>query len=447
MARVRDTLGKDIVTPTISSSTTSVPKTTTTKKKKNVKPTPQILIDDLPSLGTFLNTSSQTGGGSTPSLPTGAEFLRGYNTGGVDEVIPETQSTTSGMITGADINKRFNIKSKVSNQTLAGEGKPDKLIGLVENALLNNQGMLPKELSTSELAWIANTLTDWGMIDTVKGLDDEYAAEVLGAGVPVGTEALSQFYTYDANTDTWYLNADYEGAALGVSSASGGGGGRGFGGGGGGGGGSSSGGVNWSLLETEVEGAPDWWVNKIPNQRTDTTQYLMFINSLIPYLSPEDQRSMAAYLYQVDPKAFAEYNPDTTEFPAPPLSLDTATRFRYTSAERANQAMSTLQNVVDATGFDMNKLGPGYQFLQNVLSMLSDYGGESEENQQTRAQAAQQYAGIKSLLDSATGKDLSPYSALASALSNPYFTAGRVTPISKSGDDYIFGEVNPRLFA
>ena len=49
-------------------------------------------------------------------------------------------------------------------------------------------------------------------------------------------------------------------------------------------------------------GAPSWWRGLIPNRFTPETEFIATYNALIPFLSPEDQRTVATYFYGALPQ-------------------------------------------------------------------------------------------------------------------------------------------------
>jgi len=202
----------------------------------------------------------------------------------------------------------------------------------------------------------------------------------------------------------------------------------------------------WSTTYTSPY-APSWWLGKTPSIMDDKSKYAALLNALIPYLSPEDQRTYASNLYRNYAEAFPEYDPELMQYPIPPGEVTTEIKQRFTEKERAEQALATLSQVAGITGQTDEKMGTGYKFLRNLLSVLKDFGGESAENQQTRQQYLQQMGALDPLLAEGKSSELSPYSSIAQSLASPYFTAGQAVPIQKTSDGrYIFGQANRQLF-
>ncbi len=199
-----------------------------------------------------------------------------------------------------------------------------------------------------------------------------------------------------------------------------------------------------SITLDETTTAPDWWSNKAARRGNTNVSIL---NSLIPYLSPEDQNTLATSLYQSYPDRFKEYakvTPAQTED-----TLSTKTTDWFTSAERAQQALATLQQVAKVRGKKESSMGAGYRFLKNYLDIMSQYGG-GESNRQTRKQYLEMSNALSNLLSMVKGTSAEAFSSVAQMLSNPTFTvAGNVTKVSSdtTTGEYQFGAPNPTLYA
>ena len=238
----------------------------------------------------------------------------------------------------------------------------------------------------------------------------------------------------------------------GVGSGGDGGGGW-YGGGGGGGGGTVSPNVTWSEGYS-LDGAPEWWRGMLPSTFDANTEYMTLYNAMIPFLSPEDQMNVGRYLYGLVPTKTREpwgtYNPEMMGSANPPVKITTDITEQFTSSERAQNALQALSSLMEASGRTEEKMGPGYQFLRNLLATMGDYGGGApgSNERQTRAQYQQLQGAVDPLLSQAGGADLSAFKSLASQLTNPFFSAGSVVPISKNaGGQYVFGRPNPEFYA
>jgi len=207
----------------------------------------------------------------------------------------------------------------------------------------------------------------------------------------------------------------------------------------GGGGGSNTPNAAWSNNLT-APNAPDWWKGLIPSKLDEENTLPTMLNALVPYLSPEDQRTVASKLYLYDSKTFPD--PEKIKFGEVPTTLSTDTQRYFTSSQRAKDALSMLDKLASATNTKQEKMGTGYKFVRNILDIMSEFGGLSNTEGQTRSQYVQQTAALNALLESApTG-----YEGLAQLLASPSFSAGAVTPVSKSNGQYIFGEANSTFY-
>jgi hypothetical protein len=196
--------------------------------------------------------------------------------------------------------------------------------------------------------------------------------------------------------------------------------------------------ITWSD-KYHVNGAPDWWRGKVPSRYDPQTEYATMLNSMLPYLSPEDQRYTASVLYRMYPDTFGGYNPETTNMPDIPGTVETQERRLMTSAKRAKQLLGTLNMVKQASPAG-TEFGPGYAYLRQLASVMRDFGAKRNAGQ-TRQQYAQMAGALDPLAAETQGSQLSAFSELTRMLSQPYYTAGRVTPTSQlENGQTVFGE-------
>lgn len=204
--------------------------------------------------------------------------------------------------------------------------------------------------------------------------------------------------------------------------------------------------VNWREAYT-VEGAPEWWRGLLPNQFNAQSTYAALYNAMIPFLSPEDQRTVAQHLgglYSKRPM-WQTYNPETTDFAKPPVELTPEMMEQFTSSDRAKKALQTLDKVASISG-KKKGFGAGYTFLRQLLKTMQDFGGGAvgAGNRQSRVQYQQMQSALDPLLASMKNTE---FAGLAQQLTAPFFTAGRVVPISKDVTGrYVFGSPNKQLF-
>jgi hypothetical protein len=161
------------------------------------------------------------------------------------------------------------------------------------------------------------------------------------------------------------------------------------------------------------------------------------MNLMIPFLSPEDQRTVASTLARVDPKNFGHLDPLQVEFEEV-RDITPDIRGYYTGSERPTQALVALNRLSGAVGKSREKMGEGYRFLQQVLDVSRDYG----EGGLTKQEMAPLFAALDPLLQQ---NEL--YGGLGQMLSQPSFSAGPLFNVRKTQDGrYVFGRPNPQLF-
>lgn len=186
--------------------------------------------------------------------------------------------------------------------------------------------------------------------------------------------------------------------------------------------------ITWSE-KYGANGAPDWWRGLVPSRYDPQTEYATMLNSMLPYMSPEDQRYTASVLYRLYPKEFSLYNPEKTKMPAIPGELTSDERREMTSRNRAKELLGVLEKVKQVSGKDA-KFGPGYNYLRQLGSVMKDFGGKKEDGQ-TRQQRAQMMGALDPLAAETQGSQLSAYSALTRMITQPYYTAGEIAPTTQ----------------
>lgn len=186
--------------------------------------------------------------------------------------------------------------------------------------------------------------------------------------------------------------------------------------------------------------APSWWKGLAPTKLNESNTLPTMLNALIPYLSLEDQRTVATNLYLYDPKVFPD--PENITFGEAPTDISTNMQRYFTSSQRAQEAMKMLDQLATVTKTKKENMGTGYKFIRNVLDIMTEFGGSNAKEGQTRSQYVQQTAALNALLENAP----SGYEGLAQLLSSPSFSAGAVTPVYQSNGQYIFGEGNQTFY-
>ena len=198
-----------------------------------------------------------------------------------------------------------------------------------------------------------------------------------------------------------------------------------------------------------VKDAPTWWKGLVPDRFTGATAYAATMNALIPYLSEEDQRTVASNLSRTGGPFKKLYNPEKVNFEKPKSKLSGRDRSYYTSAERAQTILGTLRKMQKAAKkAGAGSAGAGYKYLRHVANVAEDFGGKSSFGRvQTRQQYLQMISALDPLLAEAKSGKLSSYGSAARMITNPYFTAGAVVPVRKDqAGNYVFGKGNKGLY-
>jgi hypothetical protein len=199
------------------------------------------------------------------------------------------------------------------------------------------------------------------------------------------------------------------------------------GGDGGGGGGGGEDAVQRAKFNESysVEGAPSWWRGLTPDVWNPESEYMALVNSVLPFLSPEDQRASAQSLARMYPE-FAGYGADANPgYAPPPTEMDSGAVSQYLSASRSKQIMSALERMVAASGRKKEDFGPGYSYFKQLASTLGSFGGAGESGT-TRTQYQQLLGQLDPMLAESGGGQLGAYGAIAKMLTNPFFTAGQL---------------------
>ena len=219
--------------------------------------------------------------------------------------------------------------------------------------------------------------------------------------------------------------------------------------------------------------APSWWAPKIPedsaNAADPRVNFLMTLNSMIPYLSPEDQRNAAAQLYSMDADNFSEYKPEKIQVAAPVTEETSLAAARegtpagpvinqgyFTSRERARDAINLLSQLREQTvGGNRWQISPAYTLLQQILGASEQFGGGgsvgkygsyADTGRQTRSQFLAQQGALDPLLAQAKSGEAGGFGAIAQMLASPFFSQGALNPTySGPGGRVLFGRPNQIL--
>jgi hypothetical protein len=195
--------------------------------------------------------------------------------------------------------------------------------------------------------------------------------------------------------------------------------------------------------------------------------YAAMLNTMIPYMSPEDQRRAAGDIYTLLGGAhFGKYH-EVSGDPSVPitrLQSDLGAEGQvidseyFQSRQRATGAINALNQLREQTvGGEREKIGGtggGYRWLQNALEQAISYGGgysrkqegtEGDTNRQSRAQ----YLAMQGALDPimAQASSMGPVGSIGQMLMQPFFSQGGVRPTQRTQSGKVmFGQPNAILF-
>jgi hypothetical protein len=185
----------------------------------------------------------------------------------------------------------------------------------------------------------------------------------------------------------------------------------------------------------------------MPSELTPDTEFAVILNTLIPYMSTEDQRQMATSLSSLFPKGFANYSPETTSFQQPASEVSNATGNYMLSQQRATDILGAMDRMKEASGKKDDEFGPGYSYVRNLATTMKDFGGQSGGANPTRRQLLNMYSALDPMLAEAGGERLGAYGEAARALTQPFFGAGKLVNVSKDEQgNYTFGKANKSWF-
>ena len=212
--------------------------------------------------------------------------------------------------------------------------------------------------------------------------------------------------------------------------------------------------VTWESFDYRPPSAPDWWKAMKPSELNEQSEYLASVNMMIPFMSPEDRKTVAAQLYIADPENFAHLNPEKLLPPgiAPKVKPETRTeRAFYMGAERSREAITALDRLREVMGKETTDFGPGYHFLRSVAATAGRYGGEGGPpgvpDLMTREKTRGMLGALDPILAMGRGEPISAYGPAAQAFGTPFFSGGQLWPMQRTEDGrYQFGMPNPRMF-
>ena len=306
-------------------------------------------------------------------------------------------------------------------------------------------------------------------------LGDPFIGEVMDVVQGAGIGLFGDPVAIGEGVAREYLGIDDRGNIIGGAG--------GFGGGGGGGFGAAAAQqikpaseVKWKegnfTLETPAGGsAPDWWKPLIPADSKDMERpdiaYASMLNTMIPYMSPEDQRRAAGDIYALLGGAnFGKYQEVSGDPNIPITQLQSSLGLEgqvidsqyFQSRQRSTGAINALSQLREQTvGGNREKIGgtgSGYRWLQTALEQAISYGGGPSRKQEgtegaSPGQSRAQYLAFQGAIDPimAQASSMGPVGSIGQMLLQPFFSQGGVRPTQRTqSGSTIFGTPNAILF-
>lgn len=202
----------------------------------------------------------------------------------------------------------------------------------------------------------------------------------------------------------------------------------------------------FSDIDINIPGSPEWWSAVSPDVLNPISEYQTLTNLLIPFLSPEDQFTVSANLFQSDPEQFARYNPELIEREAIPSEITAATRRKFFSGERAQKTLGAFDQLLTLSGKKAEDFGPGYNYLRTIADTLQDFTLTSGAGQLTETQQGQLLGALDPILAQSKSGNLGAYGPIAKSFANPFFSAGSLTGKVRNQFGNVINPPNPRYF-
>lgn len=197
----------------------------------------------------------------------------------------------------------------------------------------------------------------------------------------------------------------------------------------------------------QLEGAPTWWKGMVASQHTPETEFATIMNTLIPYLSTEDQRQFASSLSRLFPDAFGHYSPEKSDLGNPSATVTPEQEQYFLSQKRAQDILGAMDKMKEATGKGDKDFGPGYEYVRQLAATMKDFGAREGYARPTRSQTIKLYSAFDPMLAEGKGEKLGAYGEMARSLAQPFFGAGSLIPVQKDqAGNWIFGENNKKWY-
>lgn len=179
----------------------------------------------------------------------------------------------------------------------------------------------------------------------------------------------------------------------------------------------------------------------------DRLSFARMANALLPYFSAQDQQTVSTFLNTQDPNGLFKSYLGNLDTPSA-QRVDNRTSRGFSSATRAQDALTRLDTMRQTANLTEEQLGSGYKFLKQAIGILSRLGINSSagENGMTRKEYEDLQAQLAALKEQGeSDPSLAPYADLATKFINPTLI-GSLFPKSVIGGNPVYGQVNRKLF-
>jgi len=179
-----------------------------------------------------------------------------------------------------------------------------------------------------------------------------------------------------------------------------------------------------------ITNQPPWWQSYVPAKQGPLADYLAVLNSVMPYLAPQDAMAVGGNLYRNAPKEFSAYSAANLNLPIT-QDLDIGLMMNKSWVENMIISMDNLRN---AQGYDA---GPGYTWMHDFLNTIMRYL-PVEGSRQRRADYEGMLGAIEPMLSSASSQtETAAYVSLARMIYYPTSIGnkGRIVPTVYSEGD------------
>lgn len=167
---------------------------------------------------------------------------------------------------------------------------------------------------------------------------------------------------------------------------------------------------------------PGWWINAAYSNPDENQAFANAANSILPFLSPEDQRTLGKYLATNYAPVYGGY--ESASFAPIPTTIDESTRNSYLGVPRAQQALDLLDRMQKASGGGTT--GTGYEFLKNAVRLITQYSGTGPMTHEQYGQ----FTNAVNAFNQQANAEQKAYANLAQLFNLPTFTAG---PLVQTG--------------